>query len=350
MKIERKSFKAHIKAIENRTVTQVFSVFDVIDVYQERVKPGAFKKTISERLDRIKVLWQHNYFLPPVATLDAAREIGRESIPDEILEKFPTASGALEADVTYLNTERGEEILAGIEGGAITENSIGFDIIQEKRTEIEVEGSKIKVRDLIELRLWDLSPVNWGANPATFNQKLAVPFESTGVVPSTQLSTFISAFTQKEWDDLPEEEKYRIAKHYAWSEIPVVPDGLKLPHHQPARVGIGPASEGGVRQSMNTLLRAEIDINQKEEVHDHLSRHFFEFGEKSPPYKLVELAYSVRDSLTLGEENLESCFEELQALNAKLREVEPVIDPSVITHFEIDKARVRSLMHYVDSV
>jgi len=354
MKIERKSFKAYIKSVDDRTIVQVFSVFDVIDSYRERVKPGAFKKTISERLKRIKVLWQHNYFWPPVAVLDAAREIGKEDLPEEILEKFPAATGALEADITYLNTDRGEEILVGIKEEAITENSIGFDVIQQGKTELEIEGVKVTIRDLVELRLWDLSPVNWGANPATFNQKLAIRFESTGGIAETQLSTFLSAFTQKKrWEDLPEEERVRIAKHFAWceDEFPTTFTGLKLPHHQPAHVEVGPASEGGVKQSMNALLRASIEIDQKEEVHDHLSRHFCEFGGETPPFKLVELAYSVRDSLTLGESDLKSCFEELTALNAKLREVGPSVDlVPTVTHFELEKARVRTLLHYVESV
>jgi len=353
MKLERKSFKAHIKAVEDRTVTQIFSVFDVIDSYQERVKPGAFKKTISERMNRIKVLWQHNYYQPPIATLDAAREIERNEIPVEILEQFPSASGALEADVTYLNTDRGEEVLVGIKEGAITENSIGFDVIQEVKTEIEVADVKIKVRDLIELRLWDLSPVNWGANPATYMANSAIPFESTGVLRETQLSTFLNAFTQKEWEDLPEEERVRIAKHFAWSEslFPTSFDGLKLPHHQPVRVDVGPASEGGVKQSMNTLLRAELQLDEKEGVHDHLAKHYFEFGEHAPSYKLVELAYTVKDALNMDECDLKSCFEELTALNAKLREVGPNVDiKPTVTHFELERARVRSLMHFVESV
>lgn len=352
MKLKRKSFKMHIKAIEDRTVTQVFSVFDVIDAYKERVKPGAFKKTISERLNRIKVLWQHNYYQPPIATLDAAREIGKDDIPEEILEEFPSATGALEADVTYLETDRGEEVLAGIKGGAITENSIGFDVIQEKVTEIEVEGVELKIIDLIEIRLWDLSPVNWGANPATYMVNSAIPFESTGVLRETQLSTFLSSFTQKEWEDLPEEERIRIAKHFAWSEsiFPTSFDGLKLPHHQPVRVDVGPASVGGVKQSMNVLLRAEFQLDEKEGVHNHLAKHYYEFGEYAPPYQLVELAYTVKDALDMDECDLKSCFEELQALNAKLREAEPVVAPSTITHFEFEKARVRTLLHFVESV
>lgn len=354
MDIERKSFKAHVKSVEDRTVTQIFSVFDVIDSYQERVKPGAFKKTISERMDRIKVLWQHNYYQPPIATLDAAREIERGDIPSEVLKEFPSATGALEADVTYLNTDRGEEILVGIKEGAITENSIGFDVIQEKMTEIEVSEVKLKVRDLIEVRLWDLSPVNWGANPATYMVNSAIPFESTGTIKETQLTSFLNCFTQKNWEDLPEEERVRISKHFAWSDnlFPANFDGLKLPHHQPYRSPkVGPASEGGVKQSMNMLLRAELQLNEKEGVHDHLAKHYFELGEQAPSYKLVELAYTVKDALNMEECDLKSCFEELQALNAKLREAEPdVAIEAATTHFELERARVRTLIHFVDSV
>jgi hypothetical protein len=94
--------------------------------------------------------------------------VGREDLPAELIQQYPEAKGALYGEVKYLDTPRGNEVLVGIREGAITENSIGYDVVigNEKR---KVAG----LRDLKELRLWDISPVNWGMNAATMNLKLS---------------------------------------------------------------------------------------------------------------------------------------------------------------------------------
>lgn len=168
---EYKSFPAFIRSADDRTVKQIFSVFGVIDSYRDRINKGAFKKTLKERMEKIKVLWQHDFWLPPIATLHDAYEIDANDLPEEVLKKFPEATGGLEGVVEYLSTPRGDEVLEGINKKAITENSIGFDAIKTKWVEHSVtDGVKVKIREISEIRLWDLSPVNWGANPATFNR------------------------------------------------------------------------------------------------------------------------------------------------------------------------------------
>jgi len=168
---EYKSFPTFVKSIGDNTFKQVFSVFGVVDLYKDKIKKGSFTKTLKERMDKVKVLWQHDFFMPPVAALIDAYEIDAGDLPDEVREKYPEATGALEGVVEYLNTPRGEEIVEGISKGAITENSIGFDAIKINWVEESVNDDiKIKIREITEIRLWDLSPVNWGANPATFNR------------------------------------------------------------------------------------------------------------------------------------------------------------------------------------
>lgn len=150
---------------EDRVVKSLFAVMGHIDSYGDRIQPGAFSKTLGENLDRVRVLWQHEYWTPPVGVPLVLKEIGRDEMPDMVLERFPDATGALYGEVRYLDTPRGSEILSGIRAGAVKENSIGFDTIKGDDEEID----RLRVRNLRELRLWDLSPVNWGAQPAALN-------------------------------------------------------------------------------------------------------------------------------------------------------------------------------------
>jgi hypothetical protein len=158
---------------EDRTIRQLFSIMGNIDDGGDRIWPGAFGKTINERAQRVKVLWQHDSYMPPVGVPVSMEEIGRSDLPDTVKEQYPDATGALLGVVKYLDTPRGNEILAGIRDGAITENSIGYDAIKVDFEEAP-EGVKTwdgSIRNIREVRLWDISPVNWGMNAATTNVK-----------------------------------------------------------------------------------------------------------------------------------------------------------------------------------
>jgi len=158
---------------EDRTVRQLFSIMGNIDDGGDRIWPGAFAKTIKERSQRVKVLWQHDSYMPPVGVPVSLEEIGRSDLPDAVKEQFPDATGALLGVVKYLQTPRGDEILEGIRDGAITENSIGYDAIKFDFEEAP-EGVQTwdgTIRNIREVRLWDISPVNWGMNAATTNVK-----------------------------------------------------------------------------------------------------------------------------------------------------------------------------------
>jgi hypothetical protein len=76
----------------------------------------------------------------------------------------------------YLDTPRGNEILEGIKAGAISEMSFGFDTVKQKVEKLEVGDDVVSVRRLKELRLWDTSDVNFGANSATVAMKMLAKF------------------------------------------------------------------------------------------------------------------------------------------------------------------------------
>jgi uncharacterized protein len=157
----------------DRIVRSLFAVMGNIDDGGDRIWSGAFAKTITERSQRVKVLWQHDTYLPPVGVPVDITEIGRSDLPEDLKAAYPEATGALLASVQYLDTPRGNEILAGIQAGAITENSIGYDPI---KVDFEEAPENVKtwegtIRNIREVRLWDISPVNWGMNSATTNVK-----------------------------------------------------------------------------------------------------------------------------------------------------------------------------------
>lgn len=131
------------------------------------VEPGAFKKTIKERgpagSNRIRVLWQHSMreVIGRPLTLE---EHPRDLLPDELQKKYPLASGGLFTKTQIvMDVQRGREAFALYKSGAMDEWSIGFNSMDEWFE----ERDKVTFRHLREIRLWEYSPVTWGANEAT---------------------------------------------------------------------------------------------------------------------------------------------------------------------------------------
>ena len=84
---------------EDRVVRSIFSVFGNVDDGGDRIWPGAFAKTLTERKSRVKVLWQHDSYSPPIGVPTSIEEIGRSDLPADLKEMYPDASGALLASV-----------------------------------------------------------------------------------------------------------------------------------------------------------------------------------------------------------------------------------------------------------
>ena len=142
--MERKTVKFETKEIDESegTFTGYASTFtDRPDAYGDVVDKGAFKKTISENNGRIKILWNHNPNEPIGKPLEMAED-----------EKGLLVKGKL-----TLGVQRAAEVLALMRDGVINEMSIGYDTITDS-----IEKG---VRHLKEVRLWDVSPVTFAANP-----------------------------------------------------------------------------------------------------------------------------------------------------------------------------------------
>ena len=142
----------------------IAAVFGNIDDWHDRIVPGAFRKTISEGRQRAKHLWNHDFSKPPIAKIVELKELPRDELPEEVLEYAPEATGGLMvAREYYKNNDLSNWVLECIDSGDIDEMSFGYDVLADTVS----EENDCKIRNLVELRLYDTSDVLWGMNPAT---------------------------------------------------------------------------------------------------------------------------------------------------------------------------------------
>jgi HK97 family phage prohead protease len=175
--MEYKALQLEVKDIgeDGRTVTGFAAVFGNIDSGYDRLFKGAFKKTLKENGKRVKHLWQHDMSAPPIAAVKELREVGREELPADVQKAYPDATGGLLVARKYLDTPRGNEILTGIESGAVTEMSFAYDPLKYDFEELK-ESDDVRplvIRNLREVRLYETSDVVWGMNAATVASKTA---------------------------------------------------------------------------------------------------------------------------------------------------------------------------------
>jgi HK97 family phage prohead protease len=141
-----------------------------MDSYADVIHNGAMEKTLRERGTRILHLWQHDMDAPPIAMIESIREVPRQALPAEVLLRAPTATGGAEVTRTYLDTPRGNEVLAAIRGGVPLEMSFAFDAIRYDFAEDAASPIGV-IRNLRELKLYETSDVLFGANSATVAAK-----------------------------------------------------------------------------------------------------------------------------------------------------------------------------------
>ena len=169
---ETKTFPGYVlKADEDTGIVDAYvSIMGIIDedIPPDMIELGAFTKTIQERgpagTNKIRVLHQHTWD-EVIGKPTVLVEHGRDQLPADLLEKYPKATGGLFARTQFiLDVQRAREDFALYKAGAMSEWSIGFDTLDSEpdKTEDGVSFRRIK-----GVRLWEYSPVTWGANQAT---------------------------------------------------------------------------------------------------------------------------------------------------------------------------------------
>jgi HK97 family phage prohead protease len=151
--------------IEDRTVTGIFAVHGNIDAGGDRSHPGLFGDFTADGRSRVVHLWQHDAGSPPIAKIDRLFEVARADLPAAVRLYAPDATGGVAVQRTYLDTPRGNEVLACLQAGALHEMSYAYE--PTKWDYEEVEGQPMPLRNLYASDLFDTSDVNYGMNPAT---------------------------------------------------------------------------------------------------------------------------------------------------------------------------------------
>ncbi len=130
-----------------RTIEGYAAAFNNVDQGADVIYPGAFTKTLAERGNKVKLLWQH----------DRTEPIGKP------LELREDANG-LFIKAVISDTARGRDALALLRDGAIDGMSIGYEPIPGG-TDYSRVGDKT-IRNLREIKLYEASLVTFPMNEA----------------------------------------------------------------------------------------------------------------------------------------------------------------------------------------
>ncbi len=116
--------------------------------FQEKIADGAFASTIQN--DDIRALWNHNADYP----------LGRNKAGTLTLEED---NKGLRFVIDPPDTQYSRDLIVSIDRGDVDQMSFGFRTIKDHW---EMNGAKV-VRTLIEVKLYDVSPVTYPAYPQT---------------------------------------------------------------------------------------------------------------------------------------------------------------------------------------
>lgn len=139
---ETKNVPFEIKANTSKRIFEGYASTWEKDLVGDQIVKGAFQKTIAERKDKIKVLWQHG------------APIGKP------LEMYEDSKG-LYVEAYIAKTPLGDEALELMKEGIVDEMSIGYTVTKDEY------AKDSDTRFLKELKLFEFSPVTFGANPTT---------------------------------------------------------------------------------------------------------------------------------------------------------------------------------------
>ncbi len=199
--MERKTFHAFTTKVDEPQgiVEQIVAVYGHVDLGKDRIWPGAFAKSIAERGLKVRVLDQHqtDSIMRVIGKPLAIRELSRAELPDDLLVKYPDATGALWTRTQYLmDTPEGKGAFARIASGAVDESSIGYDALDIDYTNETYEGKPATIRNLRTCRLWEYSNVIWGMQPAT--QTLNVKADNGGNEMEPKARDFQTILSQRQ--------------------------------------------------------------------------------------------------------------------------------------------------------
>ncbi len=127
--------------------------------FMERVAPGALTKTLAERGDRVKVLFNHGMD-PQIGD----KPLGKPSLMD------PRSDG-LHTETPLARTSYNDDLIELLRSGAIDGMSFRFSVIRDEWNEepgtSDHNPDGVAERTINELRLYEFGPVTFPAYEAT---------------------------------------------------------------------------------------------------------------------------------------------------------------------------------------
>jgi uncharacterized protein len=139
--VERNSFSLKIKSVApDGTFTGLGAVYGNVDLGGDKIMPGAFARTLAAG-KTIPLLWQHN----------ASDPIGTAKLLD-------TAQGLQVEGQLLLSDPTAQKAYSFLKAGIIKGLSIGYETVKSAFVD--------DVRELTELKLWELSVVTFPMNEA----------------------------------------------------------------------------------------------------------------------------------------------------------------------------------------
>jgi len=137
-------------------------------MFREVVKPGAFKKTIKDKAD-VRALFNHDRNIVLGRTKNGTLALAEDD-------------KGLRIDIELPDTQQAKDLYRQIERGDIDQMSFGFNVVKDSWTRAS-NDSELPLRELRELRLFDVSPVTFPAYATTEIQARSL-VESAGVLQS----------------------------------------------------------------------------------------------------------------------------------------------------------------------
>lgn len=192
--VEFRAAKAGTAKLVERTMTgyaSIFNTFSTPDLgFLEIVRPGAFAKTLQE--SDIRALWNHN------ADIVLGRNISKT------LELSEDKEGLLATLILPDNTW-GNDCRESVRRGDVSQMSFRFRTIKDNWFIDDAQGGAL-CRELLEVRLLEVSPCTFPAYAQTSVSARAVAQAATAVSGNTDENLFKALLRLKAGEELRAEE------------------------------------------------------------------------------------------------------------------------------------------------
>jgi HK97 family phage prohead protease len=175
MGIQTKHLSISVKAVgDDGSFEGYGSIFGNIDSYGDIVDKGAFTKTLAERGDKTKLLWQH----------DSSQPIG-------IFTSLSEDSNGLKlSGQLCLGVKQADEAYLLLKQGALNGMSIGYQTIQN------TYNTQTGINHLTEVKLYEVSLVTFPANEEAMVTSVKSAFEELTQEQRVKALAFINTLTK----------------------------------------------------------------------------------------------------------------------------------------------------------